>query len=577
MSREADSACDSQDSRRNAGALLDVTDVTARPSGADDHILAEKHRTAIDVLLTLSQPYAPPKPSAGPNHARPSRRVRRRQGILRPWLTWFTTGRRPLAAILAVQAILSLRLVWSNTAFADESLYLWAGRVEIAHLLYGTAVPKFPPFFSGAPVIYPIIGAIVASYGGLTLARIMSMLFMLAATALLFATTARMFNRRAALCASAIFAMLGPVQVLGAFATYDAMAIFLLALGTWLVVRATGRASEWFLLAAGLTLALADATKYATALWTPVVIVLAALTANPGGWRPALLRGVRLAGYIGIPLVIALYGFGGEAYVRGVMFTTLARQAGGTPASPQTVLADSFNWVGIVFVLALIGTAISFTVPGRTRWICCTLTVAILLAPLHQAQIHTTTSLHKHVVFGAWFAAVVAGYILDRAAEVNVKKGWRVGAVVAAFACFIAVPQATSMFVYGWPNAALMTAVLAKLVPAAGCPCLIAQQSQVRFYLPQLASEAITGPDYFAHWNSAEHKEQSGVAAYVQAIHSHYFLVVEIDPAENPLIYGPIVRALSVTPGYRLLESTRIDHWGRKTMQIWRYMAGQWG
>jgi 4-amino-4-deoxy-L-arabinose transferase-like glycosyltransferase len=400
------------------------------------------------------------------------------------------------------------------------------------------------------------------------------MLFMLAATTLLYATTSRMFNRRAAICASAIFAVLGPVQALGAFATYDAMAIFLLALGTWLVVRATGRGRECLLLAAGLTLALADATKYATALWIPVVIVLAALTANTGGWHRALFRGVRLTGYIGIPLAIALGRFGGQPYVRGVMFTTVARQAGGTPASAQTVLADSFNWVGIVFVLALIGTVISFTVPGRTRWICCTLTLAILLAPLHQAQIHTTTSLHKHVIFGAWFAAIVAGYILDKAAEVNVDKGWRVGAVVAAFTCFIAIPQATSMFVYGWPNAARMNAELAKLIPAAGCPCLIAQQSQVRFYLPQFASDSITGPEYFAYWNTSEHKEQSGVKAYVRAIHSHYFSVVEIDPAENPGIYGPIVRALGATPGYRLLESTRIDHWGRKTMQIWRYVAG---
>jgi Dolichyl-phosphate-mannose-protein mannosyltransferase len=481
------------------------------------------------------------------------------------------SGPWPLLGILAVQAGLSLRLVWSNTAFSDESLYLWSGRLELAHFLYGTQVPAFPTYFSGAPVIYPIIGAIADSYGGLALARLVSLAFMLGATALLYATTTRLFRRRAALCAAAVFAVLGPVQVLGAFATYDAMAIFLLALGAWLVVRATGRASELCLLAAGLTLALADATKYATALWMPVVIVLAALTADAGGWRRALFRGTRLVGYIGIPLVVALFRFGGHAYVRGVMFTTLARQASGTPASPQTVLADSFNWVGIVFVLALIGTIISFTVPGRTRWICCVLTAAILLAPLHQAQIHTTTSLHKHVIFGAWFAAVVAGYVLDKAAAVSADKGWRVGAVTVAITCFIGVPQATSMFVYGWPNTTQMNAELAKVVPVAGCPCLIAQQSPVRFYLPQFSAEDIVGPDGFSYWNNAERRVQSGVAAYVEAIRVHYFKVVEIDPAENPAIYAPVVRALSRTSGYRLLTSIRIDHWGRKTMQIWRY------
>ena len=32
----------------------------------------------------------------------------------------------PLVIVLVLQACLSLRLLWSNTAFADESLYLWA-------------------------------------------------------------------------------------------------------------------------------------------------------------------------------------------------------------------------------------------------------------------------------------------------------------------------------------------------------------------------------------------------------------------------------------------------------------------
>ncbi len=51
---------------------------------------------------------------------------------------------------------------------------------------------------------------------------------------------------------SRLVAALGPVQLLGALATYDAMAIFLLALGSWLVVRATGKIGELLLVAAAL-------------------------------------------------------------------------------------------------------------------------------------------------------------------------------------------------------------------------------------------------------------------------------------------------------------------------------------
>ena len=66
----------------------------------------------------------------------------------------------PLLAILAVQAALSLRLVRADTAFEDEATYLWAGHLEWAHVLHGTPLPQFPSYFSGAPVLYPPIGAL---------------------------------------------------------------------------------------------------------------------------------------------------------------------------------------------------------------------------------------------------------------------------------------------------------------------------------------------------------------------------------------------------------------------------------
>ena len=159
------------------------------------------------------------------------------------------------AAILAFQAALSIRLVWANTAFNDE-LYLWSGRLEIAHLLHGTNIPEFQTYFSGAPVIYPILGAAVDSYGGLAAARLLSLAFMLAATCLLYATTRRLLGRTAGVIAAALFAFLGPVQYLGAFATYDAMALFLISLAAFLTVIARRRLSEPLLIMAALVLAL---------------------------------------------------------------------------------------------------------------------------------------------------------------------------------------------------------------------------------------------------------------------------------------------------------------------------------
>ena len=71
-----------------------------------------------------------------------------------------------------MQAILSLRLTWSNTAFQDEGLYLRAGHLEWTRWLHQAAIPDFPSYFSGAPVIYPPLGAVADSLGGLAAARV---------------------------------------------------------------------------------------------------------------------------------------------------------------------------------------------------------------------------------------------------------------------------------------------------------------------------------------------------------------------------------------------------------------------
>ena len=197
----------------------------------------------------------------------------------------------PLLAVLVVQTLLSVRLLWADTAFQDEATYLWAGHLEWAGLLHGSATPPFATYFSGAPVIYPPLGALADSAGGLTGARLLSLAFMLGSTLLLWDLTRRLFGARAAFFAAALFALLGPTLHLGAFATYDAMSMFLLALATWCVAGAgaAGEATSRMALG-GVALALANATAYSTALFDPVVIVVAVLVAWPAGRRVAVRR-----------------------------------------------------------------------------------------------------------------------------------------------------------------------------------------------------------------------------------------------------------------------------------------------
>ena len=120
-----------------------------------------------------------------------------------------------LGAVLLVQAGLSVRLVWTGTADQDEAGYLWAGHLEWAHWVHAAPVPDLGAALSGAPVAYPLVGALADGAGGLTAARILSLGLMLGVTVLLWATTARLYGRRAALLACALFATLAGTQFLG--------------------------------------------------------------------------------------------------------------------------------------------------------------------------------------------------------------------------------------------------------------------------------------------------------------------------------------------------------------------------
>ena len=236
----------------------------------------------------------------------------------------------------------------SRTRRSTYGLATWNGPA----LLHGTPIPPFPSFFSGAPVIYPPLAALADSAGGLAAARILSLVFMLGATALLWATARQLFGRRAAFFAAALFAVLGPTLHLGSFATYDAMSLFLIALASWLVVRAGDRpdATGW-MIAAGAALALANATSYPSALFDPVVLVLALLTAlpRPGG-KLAAARALTLLAVMAVLITLALL-IGGSRYLHGIDITTLERAPG--TDTPVTVLVHFWSWTGIIVVAAV--------------------------------------------------------------------------------------------------------------------------------------------------------------------------------------------------------------------------------
>ena len=467
--------------------------------------------------------------------------------------------RWPLIAVLVVQAALSLRLIWSNTAFQDEGLYLRAGHLEWARSLHGTPIPDFPSYFSGAPVIYPPIGALADTIGGLAAARILSLCFMLGVTSLLWATTVKLYGRRAALLATGLFATLAGTQFLGALATFDAMALFLLALAAWLGVRSADcrfRPRTVFLVTTGVTLAAADAVKYATTLFTPVVLVLVALAVwRKRGAGTGLAAGLVVLGSWLAPAAVAVAA-GGRGYWLGVRMSTLDRPQANVAVT--TVLQHAYVWTSLILVLAVFGAVLAARTEQRGKLLPAVLAAAALLAPAEQARLHTTVSLQKHVVFGAWFAAIAAGYAMARLSRVDPGRGWAVvmALPIAASTLFGSMGQAASLY-HAWPNSAAVVSVLRSAVRAHPGNYLAEDYDVEAYYLRSDVPWQRWSSTYYFRYQDA----LPGPPSYAAAISRHYFSLVILDFGDTAATDREITADMRRAGGYSVMA-----HAGRFTV-----------
>ncbi|HEY3883434.1 MAG TPA: hypothetical protein VGM12_33015 [Trebonia sp.] len=468
--------------------------------------------------------------------------MRRLRAVRVPW---------PLLAVLAVQAALSASMLRTTTAFGDEALYLSAGHLEWSHWLHGTQIPQYQTWFSGAPVIYPPAGAIADSLGGLTAARVLSLVCMLGVTSLLWGTAARLLaDERAAFFAAAVFAVLAPTLHLGSYATYDAPALLLLAAATWCAAGAgTSQRATRRILAAGIVLALANATKYATTLYDPTVLCVAFLGSWPeAGWRAALRRTALLAGTAATVLAFLL-ALGGPGYLTGIRVTTTGRPDGSDSAG--LVFAEAWAWSAVVLVPAVIGAAVAAL---RRRWpqalLLAVLALSALLAPADQARIQTATSLNKHVDFGAWFAAIAAGYLLSSLPRCRV-------VLAASLAALIPLSVLGLAQAHGMKNWASVTGLVKVVGPmtAHGGHFLVETSDVLLYYLPNTT------------WQQWSDTQDNSPAYYQQAIARHYFSVVVL--SFNQTLAVDYALGLDLPEaGYQLAARVRS---GTTVFYVWEY------
>jgi hypothetical protein len=495
-------------------------------------------------------------------------------------------SRFSLLAILCLQAVLSLRL--RNTAFEDEALYLYVGRLETAHLLHGAPLPgSYAAYFSGAPVLYPVLAAVLNAVGGLALARALSLAEMLAVTAMLYSCTRFLFNERTALCAAALFSVATPVLFLGNFATFDATCLFLLASAATIAVRASRSRWPLFLLAAPVV-ALAVAVKYAGLLFVPTIAVLPVLAGWPAlrGWA-GRHRAWLAAGYpVAFCVVVAglLYGallLGGHDYLTALSATTTARAAGTTPA--LTVLRESGEWGGIIAGLAAFGTvAYARRVrtepdeqiapaggPVRRVALGAVLTGTALLAPAYQLHLHTDVSLHKHVGFGLFFAAPMAGLGLARLVGDHFRRP-QVGIAVWSAALALGMMHSARLY-HGWPSSGPFVQALSAYLKPGGR--YLVEVPEVPLYYLEGRADAKASQFYstFEITYPAGHgRVLTGTKGFTAAIRGGYFHVIAYSGDVTPAADAVIAKTLARSRAYRLDAVVHLsDSDGPVTYDIW--------
>jgi 4-amino-4-deoxy-L-arabinose transferase-like glycosyltransferase len=404
---------------------------------------------------------------------------------------------------------------------------------------------------------------------------------MLGATTLLWVTTRRLYGNLAAFFAAASWAVIAPTLHLSAFATYDAMAMFLIALAAWLATarRADDDATRW-MVAAGVTLAAANATAYSTAIIDPIVILLAIFSAwpQPGG-KAALRRGA----LISVIAFTAGYGslwLAGGHYQGGFDLTVLNRVTG--TQKPSVVLWEAFQWTGAIVIIAIAGVLLATARRGERPnvWLLGVCASAAILVPIEQARIHTDTSLDKHVDIGAWFVAIAVGYAMSKLITTGRPRITRVSVSAAALAgvavlAAAALPQARQ--IYAWPNDASYVATLAPIVARTHGPLMIESEAILASQVPagydwQRWSDtyAATLPDGKTFGYAAgKANTQGDPAVFEKLIRQQYFSLIAI--SYDPIPFNKVILAyLKHDPHYRRIGTAR---YGASVIPIWKRVS----
>ena len=482
----------------------------------------------------------------------------------------------PLVLVLGLQTVVSLATL-HNTAFQDEALYLYAGRQILHHWNGGPApLDNYASYFSGYPYLYPVIGGFLDMVGGLQLARDFSLVCMLGVTGIVYWITRKLFNRPAAIFASAAYSSTGVVLFVGRLATYDAMCLFLIALAAAFSAHVSISRRPWAALAIGPVLVVAILAKYAALLFAlPVLALLAFLSIVFVGWWRALTRLVLALASFALSLFIAYDTLNREA-LHGITSTTTDRAV--SFKAPRTALfIHVLQMGGAIYVIALLGLLLLLRLQWRYRVLAVLLFGSSWLAPVYHIYMQEPVSLDKHIAYGLFFVVPLAGYALswlsgyERRPFFSPYRGYWLAGLAVVMAVF-AIGLAQSRALYGdWANTSgLSYGLQTQLRDGSGR--ILAEDIEVARY----DAMGVTDPwqwesFYYPYYVDRAGQHLYGNPALVQAVKERYYDWIELSFNYLPQQAYFLVGQMAATKNYDLIAVIPFENsYGKGHFYLWR-------
>jgi Dolichyl-phosphate-mannose-protein mannosyltransferase len=502
-----------------------------------------------------------------PQQAIETKKITRKQR-----LSGTTLSRWSLPLILAFQTLLSWILL-QNTAFQDEALYVYAGRQIWQQWLGGPpSLDHYSYYFSGYPYVYPIIGGGLDLLGGLELARSFSLVCMLLVTTCGYCVTKKLFNQKSAVFAAIFFVCQGPVLFLSRLATFDALCLCLLAIGTTLAVNSSLARRPWLALSVGPFVVLAFGAKYAALLFIPSVLaILVVCTFLKRGWKSMLVRGtLGVLSLLVVGTLTAIVVTHLDSYVLHALSATTTNREAILSATRLGLTEHVIQMVGLSFAVGLLGLACA----GKKHLLIVLLFFgSALLIPGYHIYKAEQISLDKHLGYSMFFLMPVAGYALSSLSNshnaFSSARHWLSGMAICLMLFLVATGEAQNMY-SSWPTTSgLAYALNTQVRPAAGR--YLAEQFEVSRYnlRENTYNWQWTGLDFF-EYTDKQGRYYVGRDAYIKAINDGYFDLIQLNYGFNAQTAVVILQAIEQSKKYQLIDKIPYqDSYGSGYFWIW--------